>query len=198
MRWKFVANPKNTPLRVLSRYDGTPFEAKSYHTLIRAYAKHHREVGILLPPGWEEDMQDDLCRHMGLLTDGCEPRPDGVERRLGIGDIVRFMQAALRFLQAGGKTVPAGLAEQRAATCAACPMKKSRVHGCWGCASLAPMLMQAGNMAGLKLHTTNDKSINYCGACGCYLKLKVHLPIDAYKDDGVDYPENCWVRKESV
>jgi hypothetical protein len=198
MKWKFVANPKGTPLRVLSRYDGTAFEERSYPRLHRAYMLHHEKASILLPPGWEADMQDDLCRHMGLLTDGCEPVPYEGERRLGIGDIVRFMYAALNFLKAGGRIVSPELAEQRSATCATCPMRTGRVHGCWGCASLAPLLRQAGNLAGLKLHTSNDKSINYCGACGCYLKLKVWLPIDAYRDDGVDYPDNCWVKRESV
>lgn len=121
--------------------------------------------------------------------------------RLG-GKLVAGAKALLQWLGEGGEPVPAGLAEARAAVCAKCPLNRKMelkdffVHGA---SELIRRQIEFANECGLS--TIVDTDLGICTACGCPLKLAVHVPI-MYKvgqltaDVRSSLDCNCWVLSE--
>lgn len=101
-----------------------------------------------------------------------------------------------------GKTVPQELADKRATTCVTCPQHKT---GNWLDMFVAPVAnllkKQLEEREKLNLKTSQDDKLNFCDACGCPLKTKVHIPIE-YIRKHMKQPEidrldpRCWVLSE--
>lgn len=101
-----------------------------------------------------------------------------------------------------GKPVAKELSEARATQCIACPK-----HGEGDFLSLftrpiADLIRrQYEERKQLKLSTSKDDTLNYCTACECPLKLKVHVPVE-YIRKHIKQPEldklvpECWILRE--
>jgi hypothetical protein len=40
--------------------------------------------------------------------------------------------------------------------------------------------------------SSKDAELRGCVICSCVLKLKVHLPLDAIDNAGLNFPDFCW------
>lgn len=189
--WRFINLGSVRPVSVVSRWSGETIESDSFHGLLKKFMSHHADKGIFLPKDWERDFHTDFCEQNHLEGIDCEKDLEG-KQYPGPGDLLRFAQTFLGWIVKGGlKAVLRGESERRAAICAACPENVEMVHGCFGCTTLGPPIAEATRLLG-NMKTTLDDKLNYCAACGCVLKLKVHTPEEFLKDDHVTYPENCW------
>ena len=100
--------------------------------------------------------------------------------------------ALKEWLGDGANPVPQELADQRANTCAHCPqnVRRKRVEN----VVAETIRRHEEARSRILLRTPNDANLNTCVTCGCYLKLKVWVPIEHQTDPG--FPGNCWVKRE--
>lgn len=121
----------------------------------------------------------------------------GGVKRVGSGAVV-----LLEWLGSGAQPVAGELAEARAAVCAKCPQNEG---GDWLSLFTQPVAekirQQVSMRKDLNLSTTVDERLEFCKACSCPLKLKVHVPLDhitAHQSDAVKaaLDPGCWILKE--
>lgn len=104
--------------------------------------------------------------------------------------IRRFLGSVALWALKGFKTVDQAEADRRAAICARCPSNK-RVAGCLSCGGIRKMVDRLkGDRS-----TPFDNDLHACEECGCELKVKVWLPLDAVDNTGVTFPDHCWNEK---
>lgn len=92
----------------------------------------------------------------------------------------------------GALPVEQELAEQRSDICSRCPqnVRKRRVEE-----KIAETIRRHEEARSqINLRTSNDINLNTCESCGCYLKLKVWVPIENQTE--AKFPPHCWVLKE--
>lgn len=109
----------------------------------------------------------------------------------------------LDWIQAGGDPEPQELAEQRAATCVACPRN---VQGAWYTEAPAELLKAAiedwQRLKGRKFEfqTVQGDRLKSCDVCKCLMRLKVFTPMThilqrTSADIMAEFPPNCWIKR---
>lgn len=121
--------------------------------------------------------------------------PKGVEAAVARMRQTAAGAAALAgWIGEGAHPVAPELAQQRASICAKCPqnVRRRKVEN-----QIAEGI-RIGEEArsNLLLRTPHDHELKVCESCGCYLPLKVWVPLQ--NQTKADFPENCWVRKEKA
>lgn len=121
--------------------------------------------------------------------------PKGVEAAVARMRQTAAGAAALAgWIGEGAHPVASELAQQRASICAKCPqnVRRRKVEN-----QIAEGI-RIGEEArsNLLLRTPHDHELKVCESCGCYLPLKVWVPLR--NQTNADFPENCWVRKEKA
>jgi len=100
------------------------------------------------------------------------------------------------WLGEGGVPVPKELASARAKVCTGCRMNRAltkRIEN-----SVAEAIRKQESIRNMvELRTDNDYNLHNCDACGCYLKLKVWVPIK-HLDTDPKFPASCWIVKEKT
>lgn len=118
-------------------------------------------------------------------------------------NLVRQAQLAFRLRRewfgVGGQPVPKALADARAATCIACP-KHDSTNGLEEKAkrALASRLFKVREE--LQLSVAREAELHLCGLCGCYMPMKVLVPLEHARSNTPDwgsFPEGCWLRTEA-
>lgn len=101
-----------------------------------------------------------------------------------------------------GKPVEPALSEARATICATCPQNKAGDLMSFFTRPVAELLRrQLEERRNMNLRTSLDEKIGVCDACGCPIKLKVHVPLSFIKAH-IQKPERdlldprCWILKE--
>lgn len=103
----------------------------------------------------------------------------------------------------GHKPVTPEVAEVRALICATCPMNEN-ADLYESVVGVAARVMRAAlrKKHVMKLTTSHDEDLHVCGACGCDLALKVHVPPEVLFEPWPDYFEKldqrCWIRSEAL
>lgn len=164
-----------------------------YPDWIQKAAKHIASKGKEVPSDLELAMQEQLC--MTLPPGWCnydDPnRNRVVVSTLGWEDVLRGTETLSRWAIQGAHPVSAQEADRRARICANCYLNVG-LTGCSACQS-ALQLMAKG------YSTKHDQFLRSCGACKCYLKLKVHIPLEILdkENSGVQelYPSHCWLKR---
>lgn len=102
----------------------------------------------------------------------------------------------------GEKPVSQELAENRASICIGCPQNRSGDLLSFFTKPASDLIRkQLQERMKLNLSTSKDADLGICYACGCPLKLKIHVPID-YIRAHIKKPEfdaldqRCWMRHE--
>lgn len=101
------------------------------------------------------------------------------------------------WIGSGGDPVSKDVAARRAETCVACPHNQP---GAAVEARVAEVIREQDALRrGHKLTVPNEGKLNSCNICGCYLKLKVWVPMKhlAPRTRMRDFPETCWLPIES-
>lgn len=106
------------------------------------------------------------------------------------------------WLGEGGVPVAKELSDQRSSVCSVCP---KNIAGDWLSMFVKPvskiLMAQIEDRNNMRLSTPNDDRIGLCDACGCPLKLKVHVPVDVIRRH-MEAPEKekldpgCWILSE--
>lgn len=108
---------------------------------------------------------------------------------------VKALGILIEWLGKGAVPVSFELANQRADTCSGCPNNKpgtKRIED-----SVAEAIRRQDiirNSASLR--TNRDAQLFNCEACGCYLKLKVWVPLSVIPDEPGKFPSTCWIPRE--
>lgn len=102
------------------------------------------------------------------------------------------------WIGSGGDPVPKDVAYARAETCIACPHNQP---GAVLESSVAEAIREQDALRrGHRLTLSNEGHLKSCNRCGCYLKLKVWIPMQqlAPRTKMSEFPPNCWLPKEAA
>lgn len=113
-----------------------------------------------------------------------------------------FTDFLWNWLNSGGSLVDQSLANSRAETCVPCHnnvnVDQAVKIGCCGRGANAAMNELKKRIIQTR-STPSDNNLKSCALCGCYLPVKVWIPIDAMgitKEDANAYPAFCFIKKE--
>lgn len=180
--------------RYVDPEDGFVSHAWAYVDWIEFQRRHLEANNREIPPNLGELMQDQLCKTLPpgwcLYDDPNRPRPSV---SLSWNDVASGIKTFGRWVKGGLKTVGQVEADRRAVICSCCYLNVN-VQGCSGCAKA--VIEVVGE------HKTKfDHMLNSCAVCKCFLKAKVHFPIETLDTQSEKvqsmYPGFCWLNKES-
>lgn len=118
-----------------------------------------------------------------------------------LGAVAGGAKTLVNWIASGAEAVPVELAERRAAICADCPKNDK---GDWTRFFSVPTsnAIRAALEArkGMNLSTSLDDRLNVCTACGCPLKLKIHMPLERILKETdaqtiAAFDPRCWITK---
>ena len=163
-----------------------------WNDLLNKIRDHRIANGIPCLPGWDIQLEDEVCRAMRLTSHWCqsngkETKP--YEPKVSFVDVSNFMRVLTAWMPKR-EWVDQEEAERRAAICAACP-KNIAVSGCSACQNaVAAITKFLGDRV-----TGVDDQLKGCSVCGCSNRAQVHVPLDVLHK-GVtpmmEFPEACW------
>jgi hypothetical protein len=137
--------------------------------------------------------------------DGARPSPilsPPSSLRRSVGNAVAGSEVLVEWLASDAEAVPLNQSEQRAGICAACPENQSGDLLSFFTQPVSEAIRAALNLrSSWKLSTIVDSQLGVCQACGCPLKLKVHVPIDFIRkrldqETMARLHSACWIPKE--
>lgn len=140
------------------------------------------------------------ARSAGVAVGDIKARPSWFKQ---LGRLGKGVLTLANWLGDDGVPVPSDLAEQRAAICEGCPKNaKGDLFSFFTKPASELIRRQLEERKALELSTTKDESLGVCDACGCPLKLKVHVPLSFIKahmntDDADKLDPRCWIIKET-
>jgi hypothetical protein len=178
----------------------TYFEDVQLDRLTRKVQEHYAANGLEAPGNLEQIIEDHVCRN--VPSSFCTGEPDaGAKQRkfLTLSQLRDFTRVAagvgvnmVRMVPDASFVSPQH-AEERAKICSECPFNSQGT--CTSCNGLAAFVRR---LVGTTRTTTRDKVLGTCEHCGCLLQVKVHIARDILLRTGRhDYPNHCWVRKET-
>lgn len=107
---------------------------------------------------------------------------------------------AIRAAWLGEGGQPSPLAQERANVCATCPQNQQHAFEELFKGPAARIVrMQLELRSKLELRVEGEERLHTCALCGCWLKLKVHVPLRIAREgtpDWGNFPEWCWLRTE--
>jgi hypothetical protein len=168
---------------------GAVFRAMSWSRLLKLVRIHREANKLDTTPGWEERFESEICMERPELGNDRPRVKNGGAKVPGWSAILRFTKTMWEWSKSGKLEKPEE-SERRAAICAMCP-ENQYVGGCYGCTGVIRYTAEVL----LDRTTSHDSSLNVCVACGCYLKLKVHVPndvLDVAEEGSITYPDHCW------
>lgn len=168
-----------------------------YNTISGELIEFNRlRLGIPLPAPPSFFQQSRNSQWLRGAVVAAKDRIAGTIRKLGTG-------TATLADWIGDKPVSHELAEQRAAICVGCPQHKQGDLLSFFTRPVSDLIRrQIEEKEKMNLSTSKDSELNICDACGCPMKLKVHVPLEYImahikkpEFDALD--ERCWMRHET-
>lgn len=168
---------------------------------IEAEVDEYNAARCLSTAGWEHFVADTSPPKSWTPSTSPRRRQDaGVAA--GARRTVAGVRLVMEWLGDGLKPVAHELAEKRAGICVGCPKNSEpnwlqRIDA--AVAAQIQSLVEIKN--DLKLSTLQDEHIHTCSACDCFLKLKVHVPIEHVRTNTSEAVKaqldpRCWVLHE--
>lgn len=154
---------------------------------------HMRANSIPITEDFDEWCADAACRECGFGGPFCkksEPKPESEKLPyLSLAMARRFVETMWQVIK-DRRFVSREEAERRAEICRGCELATA-IGGCKGCSSLFRKLER------VMKHNPIDmpKHQEFCGACGCVLRLKVFIPndvLDRAETERPKYHPSCW------
>lgn len=131
-----------------------------------------------------------------------QPRPPSLAGSLA--NVVVGSGAIVEFIASRQEAVPDAVANQRAATCAACILN---TKGNWLSRFTVPVAnairVRLQDRRAMNLSTPQDAELGVCEACECPLPLMIHFPIETKLKHltpraRASLDPNCWVLSEEA
>jgi hypothetical protein len=154
--------------------------------IFKAIISHEISKGNKLPQGWENEVWSKLAQKYPYFVKH-KPDPEDAPVTVSVATITSFLNV-MRKRMLNSDLVDDAEAKRRATICAKCP-KAAPMVGCSACKALARQMMKTPKAS----LTSPDK--NSCSACGCYIDVKVWLPLEVLGEAAEHpYHESCWMR----
>lgn len=170
------------PREFLIEVEGKAFRARTISELISEYVKWKNSTDVRIGPDYDEPVWQALKK--------AYPRNVSVEKKKASGGgslvaaigFIRFMTRRM----ANRSLVSTEEARRRADICFSCPLKQ-------------PILACPVCKDALKLTISPPDEVPApvsCGACGCFLPLKIWAPRDQLGEaSAFPFWESCWMRE---
>lgn len=175
-----------------------------YTSFVNLYLANLRANSIPIGVGWEEEMQNELCRQNPQWKGVCEDREAKKDTRISNGDVRNFLSSVAKIIEkeVRGKDafVSKEEAERRAAICAGCPRNQPTVNWCSHCPGNVIWAIGKFRTAFKKdapdLTTSQDGKLYSCEVCGCANAVQIHILRDCltHVNNQHQYPDHCWKR----
>jgi hypothetical protein len=176
--------------------------ADFFEELWKKVIAHRRANSLGVPEGYREFLEDAACAETNPRGSHCgerkpKPRAKSAPNRLMMSHVERFLKTVWHAIVAR-KFVTRDEAVRRAAVCAGCPLKSEMPSGCTGCYTLLKKADKLLSKNGAIVVEPDGDGIvrDVCGACGCFIPLKVVLENstldDAEGEQRPAYWKNCW------
>jgi hypothetical protein len=171
------------PREFVVKIEGQRFSARNHNYIFSLYVTWKKNRGEMLPIDWEEPIWQALKKaYPKFFHKEKKKASSGVS----VAAASSFMTFVLKRFGKSRQLVSTEEAKRRASICYNCPMKEP-VLGCSVC-------KQA-----LKLFVKPPEPVDAppaCGACGCWLPLKIWIPRK-HLGDSNDFPyhSDCWMRE---
>lgn len=152
---------------------------------------------ICLNMGWKQYVIDD-----GPAASDAPKSLPPLHRSSRFARLVAGARTLADWLGSGGQPVAIDLADKRAEICATCPANRPGDLGDFFTKAASEVIQsQLEKRKELQLSTKHDSSLNVCVACGCPLKLKVHVPLSHIaakmsEETKAELDKRCWILKE--
>lgn len=159
---------------------------------------------------WVDQYNAQVCKNMGwskyIIDD--EPASQSpktlppLHRNSRFARLVAGARTLADWLGSGGQPVNQEQAEGRAQVCVTCPRNKpGDLSTFFTEAASRVITSQLERRKELNLATKVDGNLGVCDACGCPLKLKVHVPIEHIvgkmsEETKKDLDPRCWILSE--
>lgn len=174
--------------------DGFLVHAWTYVDWVAAAKAHLQANGKEIPGTLEADMQEQYCSTLppGFChyPDPNLPRPT---TSLSWGDVLSGVATFTRWIASGAGYVSQKEADRRALICSRCYLNVN-VQGCTSCQKAVTEIVR-------NRKSRFDDSLRTCAVCKCFLRAKVHFPIDTLRKESEkvqeQYPHFCWLRESS-
>lgn len=172
--------------------------------------RHHWPKDRVGVENWVDRYNAQICANMGWTQYIIDDAPASLSpkslpplhRSSRFARLVAGARTLADWLGSGGNPVAVELAENRAGICVTCPENKpGDLSDFFTQAASDVIQTQLEKRKELQLSTKYDSSINVCNACGCPLKLKVHVPLEhilSKMGEGTReaLDKRCWILKE--
>lgn len=181
---------------------GVVFTGISYAQLVEKVLKHRRGNQYDTSAGWESRFEEEFCQQnqlVGTQWCPCENEAPKEARRVGLEDVRRFLNSAAKAIKAGGDVfVDQAEAERRASICVAGPdgngcINNAIVPACYGCNGVRDLILKVRGSR----TTVQDSKLRQCMVCGCDNKVKIWLKESVMDNEGLEFPDHCWLKKDS-
>lgn len=165
---------------------GTVLKGSSWNDISKKWLKFLAAENRPITAAWRAEMDALICAQNKKAP--CREVRDKGQKSIGRLQIESFARASLRWINAR-RFAPPEEAERRAAICASCEHNVKIARGCARCWKWIDYVI--GKIK--RIRTSKDDKLEACLNCECPLKLKVHVPAEALKDDPFSYPDHCWI-----
>lgn len=198
----------NTKLRLLNEWgacppdgyryvdpeDGFLCHAWTYVDWVNTEVAHLRGNNREVPANLGEVMQHQLCQSLPpgwcMYDDPNRPRPS---TSITYDNVLSGLKTFARWIAGGCNYVAQEEADRRSEICSRCYLNVN-VQGCAGCQKSVQEVIG-------ERKSKRDASLQSCAVCKCFLKAKVHFPINTLDTNSETvqamYPGFCWLNKES-
>lgn len=188
--------------RIVVPQTGATIQHFEYVSFVNLYLNHLRERGLPQWPGWEEELQDELCRQNPHWKGVCQDANPSTVVEVSNGDVRAFLTSVGRMvehLMTGQEVfVSQEEAERRAAICVGCPENTATVNWCPNCpGSVVREVKKWRDYFKGKSHeltSSQDDKLMACQVCKCANATQIHISTEILthvKHQG-DYPSHCW------
>lgn len=180
--------------RYVDPVDGYITHAWTYVDWVNEQAAHLKANNRTVPLDLGAQMQTQLCQTLPpgwcMYDDPSRLRPS---TSLSWNDVVSGVATFARWIKNGCKYVAQIEADRRAEICSRCYLNVN-VQGCSGCQAALQEVVR-------DKHSKFDNALRTCAVCKCFLRAKVHFPIDTLDTHSEKaqelYPGFCWLNKTS-
>ncbi len=200
----------------------------SFNTVVEALIAHRKGNAFLRKKhGWSTDyatvanevdeFNANVCLKQGWLDYVANAAPGGGSSstpfpRSSLPGAFAKVAAASRVLagsrvlaewiSSGAEAVASSVSEARASVCAKCPLNESGDLTSFFTKPASEAIRKVLSLrSDWKLSTSHDEKLGVCSACGCPIKLMVHVPLEwklkrMSQETKDALHEECWVRHE--
>lgn len=197
-----VKSCPNGKFRMIVPRTGVQLSHFEYQSFVNLYLNHLRQNNIPVGIGWEEEMQDELCRQNPQWKGVCQDANPPKNHRISNGDVRNFLTSVGRMIETevkgGDAFVSQEEANRRAEICVACEKNRETINWCPNCpGSVVRSVKKFRDYFKGKspdLTTPLDDKLKACEICGCSNAVQIHCStaVLSHVKTREPYPSNCW------